>query len=172
LAGACEARADVSPTDEQLAFVAARRTATLATLTRSGESRLVPVCFVLTAGGDVEPTAWIPLDEKPKTVADPRRLARVRDIEADPRVVLLADRWSEDWGRLGWVRAHGHATLVEPAVDPATHAAVVAALRAKYPQYRAHRLEVAPLIRIALAEARSWGDLSLDEPPRPADVAR
>src|SRR3954468_21491785 len=65
----------------QQAFVAARRTATLATLDPEGQPRLVPICFVL--GGDDRmgrPLVYTPIDEKPKASADPKQLARVRDL--------------------------------------------------------------------------------------------
>ena len=37
------------------------------------------------------------------------------------------------------------------------HAGIIAALRAKYPQYAGHRLEARPLIRIAIERVTSWG---------------
>jgi PPOX class probable F420-dependent enzyme len=102
---------------------------------------------------------YVPLDEKPKDVEDPRRLARVRDIAIDPRVALLVERWSEDWSELAWLRLSGEASLMEPPDAPREHPAAVAALRVKYPQYAAHRLEDRPLIRIVVTAARSWGTL-------------
>ncbi len=142
-------------TADQLAFLAAARTATLATIAPNGSPRLVPVCFVVRDGTDL----YVPLDEKPKRTEDPRDLARVRDILERPAVALLVDRWSEDWSELGWLRIRGDASLVEPADEPAEHAAVVAELRAKYPQYAAHRLEDRPLIRIRVTGASSWGSV-------------
>jgi PPOX class probable F420-dependent enzyme len=144
---------------EQRAFLEAVRTATLATIAPGGAPRLVPVCFVLGAGA--RPVLYIPLDEKPKDVEDPRELARVRDITIDPRVSLLIERWSEDWANLAWLRLSGEATLVEPPDGPGEHAGAVAALRAKYAQYATHRLDERPLIRIVVTGARSWGDLVL-----------
>ncbi len=142
-------------------FLAAARTAVLATRAPDGHSRLVPICFVVTrdpaTGG---PILHTPLDEKPKSVADPRDLERVRDILERPAVDLLVDRWSEDWSRLGWLRLQGLATLLEP---PGTeHGEAFTALRSKYPQYATHRLEGRPIIRIAIVAARSWGDLAPD----------
>ena len=102
-------------TADQLAFLAAARTATLATIAPDGSPRLVPVCFVVRDGTDL----YVPLDEKPKRTDDPRELARVRDILERPSVALLVDRWSEDWSELGWLRIRGDASLVEPADDPA-----------------------------------------------------
>jgi PPOX class probable F420-dependent enzyme len=133
----------------------AARTATLATIAPDGSPRLVPVCFVVRDGTDL----YVPLDEKPKRTDDPRALARVRDILERPAVALIVHRWSEDWSELGWLRLRGDAWLVEPADAPAEHAAVVAELRAKYPQYASHRLEDRPLIRIRMTGASSWGSL-------------
>jgi PPOX class probable F420-dependent enzyme len=104
--------------------------------------------------GDV---VWSPLDEKPKAVRDVRSLARVRDILERPSVSVLVDRWSEDWSELAWLRVHGRASLVEPELVPAP---VVAALREKYPQYLDHRLEVRPMIAIAIERATSWAAIS------------
>lgn len=142
--------------DLQLRFLAGARTATLATRGPDGAARLVPICFVALAAGE-RPLIVTPLDEKPKAVADPRDLERVRDIGRDPRVDLLVDRWSEDWTELAWLRLRGRAALLEPG-DPAILAAA-GDLRAKYPQYASHRLEDRPAIRIEVLAARSWGRL-------------
>lgn len=139
------------------AFLAAARTATLATIAPDGVPRLVPVCF---AFADVAAHAiYTPLDDKPKRAADPRDLARVRDILARPDVSLLVDRWSEDWLQLGWLRILGRASVLEPDDAPGEHRAAVAALRARYPQYAGHHLEDRPIIRIAVVATRSWGNL-------------
>jgi PPOX class probable F420-dependent enzyme len=148
------------------AFIEARRRAVLATIDDDGRARLLPICFALAAeppadAAPMPPTPvalYSPLDEKPKRVRDVRRLARVRDIEARPDVTLLFDHWSEDWSALGWVRIQGVATLLEPGGrDADEHAAAIPLLRARYPQYAAHALERAPLIRVSLGAARPWG---------------
>ena len=136
------------------------RSATLATVDPSERPRLVPICFVL-VGDDI----WSPLDEKPKTAADPRRLARVRDILVRPAVTILVDRWSEDWTELGWVRLGGHAALVEP---PDVPAAVITLLRAKYPQYADHDLEHRPVLRIAITANTSWWAAGVATDGRPS----
>jgi PPOX class probable F420-dependent enzyme len=143
---------------EQRRFIQERRTATLATISDTGQPRLVPICFVLAAPDPAEPSAilYSPLDEKPKRGADVRDLARVRDIVGRPEVTLLFDRWDEDWSRLAWLRARGTASLVEPGADAEAHAATVDALRAKYPQYRGHAIDALPMLRIAIAEVVSW----------------
>jgi len=139
---------------DQRAFLASARRAVLATIAPDGQPRLVPICFVM---DDTEPTLYTPIDDKPKRDDDPLALARVRDIEADPRVTILVDHWDEDWTRLAWLRATGRATLLQPERSSGQHAAVVAALRAKYPQYATHRLEERPLIRIELERVVGWG---------------
>lgn len=142
---------------DQRRFIAGARTAVLATIAPHGGPRLVPICFVVvdTAEGVAVDS---PLDDKPKSVREVRDLARVRDILARPSVALLVDRWSEDWSRLAWLRIEGSARLVEPS--EAGHADVVAALRAKYPQYVSHRLDDRPLLRVSVVAATSWGDLA------------
>ena len=129
------------------------RRAVLVTVAPDGRPRPVPICFALSEDAAV---LYTPLDEKPKSVDDPRDLARVRDIAADPRVAVLADRWDEDWTRLAWLRAEGRATLLDPGPE---HAAAVAALRATYPQYATHRLDDRPLIRIEIDRVTTWGEL-------------
>lgn len=139
-------------------FIEDRRTATLATISKTGQPRLVPVCFVL---GDEAPLGtqvalYTPLDEKPKRSADVHDLARVRDIIERPTVTVLFDRWDEDWTRLAWLRASGTASIVEPERNPGSHRRLVAALRAKYPQYGDQRIEAAPMIRVVFDEVTAW----------------
>ena len=141
-------------TDQERAFLAAARRAVLATIAPDGRPRTVPICFVL---DDVLPVLHSPLDDKPKRVDDPLALARVRDIRADPRVTVLVDRWDEDWGRLAWLRCDGRASLLAPTSPE--HGAIVAALRAKYPQYESHRLDDRPLIRIEIERSTHWGSV-------------
>jgi PPOX class probable F420-dependent enzyme len=142
-------------------FAGERRSATLATLAPDGRPRLVPVCFVL-AVRDEALRLYSALDEKPKRSSDVRRLARVRDILARPRVALLFDRWSEDWAHLGWVRAHGTASLLGPEAAPLEHAVAVGLLRDKYPQYRDQRIDRLPLVAVTIEGASAWGNLDAD----------
>jgi coenzyme F420-0:L-glutamate ligase/coenzyme F420-1:gamma-L-glutamate ligase len=146
------------PTDpllssSQLAFLEASRRAVLGTIAPDGQPRLVPICFVLVGES---PILYTPIDDKPKRNDDPLALARVRDIQADPRVTVLLDRWDEDWTRLAWLRVEGRAQLLDAAVG-SEHANGIGALRAKYPQYEMHRLEHRPLIRVTLERVSDWG---------------
>jgi len=140
--------------EAQQQFLLAARRAVLGTIAPDGRPRLMPVCFVVESANP--PIVLVPLDEKPKSVADLRQLARVRDIRRDPRVSLLVDRWDEDWSRLAWLRCDGSAELIEGAAA----SGAVAALRVKYAQYAAQALELRPLIRITIEQSRSWGALS------------
>ena len=146
------------------AFVAASRTATLATTSASGRPRLVPICFVVSPDDpDGRPRLHSPLDDKPKRSDDPHDLARVRDLLVLPQATLLVDRWSEDWDRLGWVRLETRAELLEPEPhEAAEHADAIRALRAKYPQYATHRLEDRPILRFTVLGAVTWGSLDVD----------
>ena len=146
-----------SLTPSERALLGEARRATLATVTPDGRPRLVPACY------SVHPTAavlYIAIDDKPKQVDDPHRLARVRDILADPRVTVLVDRWDEDWSRLAWLRCQGSATLLEPdADDDRERSAAIDALRDRYPAYAGHDLEGSLVLRIEIERTSSWGAL-------------
>jgi PPOX class probable F420-dependent enzyme len=107
----------------------------------------LPVCFACVDG-----RVYTPIDEKPKRAA-PASLRRVRNLLAHPAVCLTVDRYDEDWSRLAWLQLRGDAALVE---DPAERATALAALRARYPQYRAMALESRPLIRIVPSQVVAW----------------
>ncbi len=143
-------------TAAQRDLVRGARRAVLATTAPDGRSRLVPMTFAIDDSNHLL-LLYSALDDKPKTVADPRDLARVRDIAARPRVTVLMDRWSEDWAELAWVRLYGTARLIGPdEQDVAEHARAVQLLRAKYSQYAGQALELRPIIRIEVETATSW----------------
>lgn len=142
-------------TADQRSLLDAARRATLATIGTAGQPRLVPCCFALGEDPSI-PVVYTPIDDKPKRSAEPRTLARVQDIERDPRVSVLVDRWDEDWTRLAWLRLDGIARLVWPSDVVDEHADAVRALRARYPQYATHALELLPIIRVAVTGMRGW----------------
>jgi PPOX class probable F420-dependent enzyme len=151
--------ADDALTEAELLFLAAARSAVLGTMAADGRPRLLPICFAFDAA-ESPLRIWTPLDDKPKAVADPHDLERVRDIAANPAVSLLVHAWSEDWSALGWLRLDGLAELIEPdSSDSRQHGGAVAALRYRYPQYASHRLEHRPIITIVIKRHRSWGNL-------------
>jgi PPOX class probable F420-dependent enzyme len=132
------------------------RRAVLATQRPDGRARLVPIAFAVAE----QPGAVIlysALDEKPKSVTDPRDLGRARDIAADPRVTVLVDRWSEDWQQLAWLRLDGRATLLTPTdAERREHALAVQLLRERYAQYADQHLERRPIMRIAIDRLAGW----------------
>lgn len=128
-------------------FLAAARVARLATVSADGAPHLVPVVFAA-AGRRI----YFSLDEKKKRVP-PLRLRRVRNLAAEPRVSLLIDRYDEDWRKLAWVRIDGLARIRRRGRE---HAAAVALLRAKYPQYRRMNLEDRPIVAITVRRVVSW----------------
>jgi PPOX class probable F420-dependent enzyme len=149
--------------DADYELLSESRRAVMATLAADGRPRLVPIAYAMVPGRPAvtrrsqELVLYSALDEKPKSVDDPRTLARVRDILARPRVSVLVDDWSEDWTELRWLRLDGVARLVEPAGDDAgEHRLAVDLLRARYAQYATHRLEERPMVRITVERAVSW----------------
>jgi PPOX class probable F420-dependent enzyme len=129
------------------AFVRSQRIGHLATAGRDGQPSVVPFCFVLHGGALLSA-----IDEKPKQV-EPERLRRVTNIRANPAVAVVVDHYSEDWQRLRWVSIRGTACLLD---DGAEHRRAVRLLRAKYPQYRAMRLEERPVLKIVPTRVRDW----------------
>src|SRR5206468_10034886 len=132
----------------ELQFIQSQRVAHLATASADGRPHVVPVCFVYLDG-----RIYIAIDEKPKRSL---RLKRLRNIEENPQVTLVLDRYDEDWSRLAWVLVQGTATVLEGGTE---HRQALAALREKYPQYREMRLEELPVIEITVGQVSSWGDL-------------
>ena len=83
--------------------------ARLATVTPAGRPHLVPVTFVLDSQPGQGDRVYTAVDAKPKSTT---RLQRLRNIQAHPRVALLADHYADDWARLWWVRADGQAAVL------------------------------------------------------------
>ena len=133
----------------ELQFIERQRIAHLATADAAGRPHVVPVCFAYLDG-----RIYVAIDEKPKRSV---RLKRLRNIEENPRVALVFDRYDEDWSRLGWVLAQGSTGILEGSAE---HGRAIAALRERYPQYRSMALEGRPVIRVTLERVSSWGDLA------------
>ncbi|HXC92291.1 MAG TPA: TIGR03668 family PPOX class F420-dependent oxidoreductase [Stellaceae bacterium] len=136
--------------DDQRRFLESRRVGHLATADAAGVPHVVPVCFAIR-----EEAAYITIDQKPK--GNPRALKRLRNIAGNPRAALVADRYDEDWARLGWVMLRGRADILEAGAE---HDAAQELLGARYPQYRAMQLAALPVIAIRIERVASWGDLS------------
>ena len=84
--------------------------AVLAVNDAAGAPLVVPVTV---AALDVDAAACLAfaVDHKPKSGA---RLRRLRLVEADPRVAVLAEHYEADWTRLWWARADGRAERPRP----------------------------------------------------------
>jgi PPOX class probable F420-dependent enzyme len=118
----------------------------LATASSDADPHVIPVVFAL-----VDDALYIAIDEKPKSG---RRLKRLRNIEQTGQAALVVDRYDEDWQRLVWVLARGPARVLGP--DDRAHTPALAALRVKYPQYRAMRLERAEMIELRPERWTTW----------------
>ena len=139
-------------TEQQRAFVAAQRVARLATADAAGRPHVVPVCYALLQG-----KVYFTIDEKPKK--KPTALKRLANLRANPFAALVVDRYDEDWSRLGWVMLQGAAAIVESGPE---HDQAQAALRARYPQLRAMRIESLPVVAVRIDHVASWGRLDTD----------
>jgi PPOX class probable F420-dependent enzyme len=137
------------PSQSERRFLEQRRVAHLATADRAGEPHLMPVCFALTGA-----TLYITVDEKPK-----RRngLKRLRNIAENPSVAVTADRYDEDWTKLGWVMLRGRAEILTQGVE---HDEAQERLRVRYPQLRAMAIAELPVIALRIARVTSWGSLA------------
>lgn len=132
------------PDHDAAKLFASGTVATLATVRTDAAPHLVPVVFAVS--GD---TVYTAVDAKRKST---HRLRRLANIEANPRVSLLVDHYSEDWGQLWWVRADGLATVHH---DGEQMAIGYGLLRAKYVQYERTALD-GPVVAIAVAHWSSW----------------
>jgi len=132
----------------ELQFIQSQRVAHLATASADGRPHVVPVCFAYLDGH-----IYIAIDEKPKRSL---RLKRLRNIEANPQVAIVLDRYDEDWSRLAWVLVQGTAVVLDSGPE---HARALAALREKYPQYLEMALEGRPVISVTAERVSSWGEL-------------
>jgi PPOX class probable F420-dependent enzyme len=137
----------VSPTKKELAFLRAARTAHLATADKSGQPHVIPICFVYDGK-----RFYSPIDEKPKRTA-PNKLKRLKNIQENPNVALVIDRYDEDWRRLAYILVFGKARIVQSGEK---HREAVGRLRRKYPQYRSMAIDRRPMIVITPIRSRSW----------------
>lgn len=135
--------------EEERRFLGERRIAHLATADRRAIPHVVPVCFAI--AGD---TLYITIDQKPKRGG---ALKRLRNIAENPAVAVIADRYDEDWTRLGWVMLRGRAEILTGGSE---HRDAQALLRSRYQQLAAMAIEALPVIALRIARVTRWGDLS------------
>ncbi len=128
-------------------FILNHRVARLATVGTEALPHIVPIVYAY----DRE-HLYTPIDEKLKRVGA-LSLQRVRDVEANPHVALVIDRYSEDWTQLAWVQVRGKAEIV---ASGSRHAAAIALLHEKYPQYQTMPLDERPVIIIEPRRIVGW----------------
>ena len=143
-------------------FVESMRVARLATADANGAPHVVPVCYALI--GD---NLYVTIDEKPKR-PDVRAMKRLRNIVQNPSVAVVVDRYEEDWSRLAWVMLRGRAEILD---DGDEHHRAQAALRDRYPQYRAMRLGPLPVIALRIARVNEWGAFAAADDQRNAGLS-
>ena len=110
-------------------LISRAKVARLATVDQKSYPYVVPVVFVFH-----ENLFFIPLDEKIKTV-NPRKLKRVKNIEKNPNVTLLIDKYQNDWKKLFFLMIHGKATVIDgknSKLMDKIHKLFIS----KYPQYK------------------------------------
>ncbi|HEY7632418.1 MAG TPA: pyridoxamine 5'-phosphate oxidase family protein [Thermoleophilaceae bacterium] len=105
--------------------------------------RVQPVTFALCGGA-----LYSAVDQKPKRPGEP---ARVRYLRRRPEAALTVDVYDDDWSRLGWVQVLGRVELLDPSDD----ADAMAALAAKYEQYRADP-PPGPLLKLVPERTLHW----------------
>jgi PPOX class probable F420-dependent enzyme len=89
-------------------LVNSARVARLATIDfDETKPHIVPVVFVFDGN-----SYYIPIDKKSKKDYDPKRLRRVRNIQANPNVALLIDEYDEDWSKLFFIMIQGKGSLI------------------------------------------------------------
>jgi len=137
-------------TSEVRSYLEAHRVGHLATVGPNDTPHVVPICYALDAVG-----LYVIADAKPKR-GPAARLARLENLRRVPRAAVVVDDYDEDWMRLRWVMIRGAVTFLE---DRAAHAAALALLRARYPQYRAMSLDDPsrhPVIRLLPERVNVW----------------
>jgi PPOX class probable F420-dependent enzyme len=133
-----------------LRLVRVARVAHLATADAAGQPLVIPICFAFDGK-----EFFSPIDEKPKRLS-PQRLRRLRNIEENPQVSLVIDRYDEDWQNLAYVLVSGRAKIL---LTGQKHRRSVSLLRRKYRQYHSMAIEERPMIVIRPLRVKVWGNM-------------
>ena len=134
-------------------FLDHHRVARFATADPGGQPHIVPICYAVS--GD---SVYFTIDEKPKRLTD-KPLKRIRNLQQNPHVALVVDRYDEDWTRLGWVMVQGEAALLDHGEE---HSKAQRLLKARYPQLDEMQISELPVIAIRIKRVVSWGNLGTD----------
>jgi nitroimidazol reductase NimA-like FMN-containing flavoprotein (pyridoxamine 5'-phosphate oxidase superfamily) len=123
--------------------VARERVCRIATSSADGQPHLVPVCHVL-AGGKLY-------------IGSGDDGAKVRNLQANPKITVTVDLYSDHWGSLKGVMVQGRAKLIDRG--PSFHRAK-RKLYEKYPQY-AKEAALSPsdslIIEVTPTHVYAWG---------------
>ena len=134
-------------------FLDHHRVARFATADPGGQPHIVPICYAVS--GD---SVYFTIDEKPKRLTD-KPLKRIKNLQQNPHVALVVDRYDEDWTRLGWVMVQGEAALLDNGEE---HSKAQRLLKARYPQLDEMQISELPVIAIRIKRVVSWGNLGTD----------
>ena len=134
-------------------FILSLKVARLSTVTPSRVPHSVPICFAL-SGND---TIYTPIDAKPKKNKS-KPLKRIINIASNDEVVVLFDRYSENWTELAYVMAKGKARVVS---DEQENLLAAKLLENRYIQYRDQNYlpRGSTIIGIRVYDYISWGNL-------------
>tara|TARA_B100000029_G_scaffold102541_2_gene92960 strand:- start:845 stop:1276 length:432 start_codon:yes stop_codon:yes gene_type:complete len=137
-------------TDQARGFLNSHRVARFATADPTGQPHVVPICYAVSGN-----SVYFTIDEKPKQLTD-KPLKRIRNLQANPHIALVVDRYEEDWTQLGWVMIQGEAALLG---DGEEHKKAQRLLKVRYPQLYGMQISDLPVIAVQIKHVVSWGNL-------------
>ncbi|MER7779712.1 pyridoxamine 5'-phosphate oxidase family protein [Streptomyces sp. NPDC096191] len=133
--------------DEMRSRFERERAVRLATVDERGGAHVVPVIFVVDGGVLYSPT------DKPKS-GNPRP-KRLRNLDRDPRVTVLADLYDEDWMKAWWVRLRGTGRVIEESPE---RTRALGLLDQKYGQFDGPRYlrDGGPVLAVDIEDWLGW----------------
>jgi PPOX class probable F420-dependent enzyme len=133
--------------DEMRDRIERMRVVRLATIDELGRAHVVPVIFAV--DGDI---FYSPTD-KPKDGR--QRPKRLRNLDNDQRVTVLADFYDEDWLKAWWVRLRGTGRVVGESAER-THA--LGLVDRKYQQFDGPRYlaDGGPVLAVDIKDWLGW----------------
>jgi PPOX class probable F420-dependent enzyme len=133
--------------DQMRARLERARAVRLATVDERGQAHLVPVIFVV--DGDV---FYSPTDKPKEGKPRPKRL---RNLDHNQRVTVLADFYDEDWLRAWWVRLRGPARVIS---DGPERTRALNLVDRKYPQFDGPRYlaDGGPVLAVDIKDWLGW----------------
>ena len=137
-------------TDQARDFLHNHRVARFATAEPNGQPHVVPICYAVS-----DNSLYFTIDKKPKQLTD-KPLKRIRNLQNNPHVALVVDRYEDDWTQLGWVMVQGDAALLD---DGEEHTKAQRLLKARYPQLHGMQINDLPVIAVQIKHVVSWGNL-------------